>query len=75
MSCVSSPAPVACLLGERFGHRSVVMAGGVIICFSLVLTSLMPQLYLFYVTYSVIGGENISLCHFRVSHVVMLIFY
>lgn len=51
------PAPLSTVLSNRFGHRLVVMAGGVLISTGMVIASFARSVVDMYITIGVISGE------------------
>lgn len=62
--------PVAGRLTDRFGARAVVISGAVLSTIGLLLTSLVPSLYLMLLTYGGIFGCGSSLVYIAVFEIV-----
>ena len=62
--------PVAGRLTDRFGARAVVISGAVLSTIGLLLTSLVPSLYLMLLTYGGIFGCGSSLIYIAVYEIV-----
>ena len=62
--------PIAGGLTDRFGARAVVMSGAVLSTIGLLLTSLVPSLYLMLLTYGGIFGCGSSLVYIAVYEIV-----
>ena len=62
--------PVAGRLTDRFGARAVVISGAVLSTIGLLLTSLVPSLYLMLLTYGGIFGCGSSLVYIAVYEIV-----
>ena len=62
--------PVAGRLTDRFGARAVVISGAVLSAIGLLLTSLVPSLYLMLLTYGGIFGCGSSLVYIAIYEIV-----
>lgn len=51
--------PLASALCNRFSCRTVVMAGGVVLCAGVLISAFAPNLEFLYFSYSFIGGKTI----------------
>lgn len=52
-----SPAPLSTVLSNRFGHRLVVMAGGLLVSAGMVIASFARGVLDMYVTIGIVSGE------------------
>lgn len=54
-------APLSTILTNRFGHRLVVMGGGLIISVGMIAASFSQRVYQMYIFIGVVSGECLSL--------------
>lgn len=57
MLCSSPAAPLSTVLSNRFGHRLVVMAGGVLVSTGMVVASFSREVYHMYVAIGIVTGK------------------
>lgn len=60
LSLSPSAAPLSTVLSNRFGHRLVVMAGGLLISTGMVAAAFSQKVYHMYISIGVISGECLS---------------
>lgn len=60
LGSLPSPAPLSTVLSNRFGHRLVVMAGGLLVSTGMVVASFARSVVDMYVTIGVVSGESPS---------------
>ncbi|XP_052069860.1 monocarboxylate transporter 14-like [Mytilus californianus] len=63
VSLTLAGGPVASALCNRFSYRWVVVAGGIVLAVSMVISALSPNLYVLFVSYGVIGGIGKTLAY------------
>ncbi|CAG2215389.1 unnamed protein product [Mytilus edulis] len=63
VSLTLAGGPVASALCNRFSYRWVVVAGGIVLTVSMVISALSPNLYVLFVSYGVIGGIGKTLAY------------
>lgn len=60
MLCSFNAAPLSTVLSNRFGHRLVVMAGGLLVSIGMVVASFSREVYHMYIAIGVISGKCFS---------------
>lgn len=58
--CSFHAAPLSTVLSNRFGHRLVVMAGGLLVSTGMVVASFSQEVYHMYITIGIISGKHFS---------------
>lgn len=59
--CSFNAAPLSTVLSNRFGHRLVVMAGGVLVSTGMAVASFAREVYHMYIAIGIITGKCSSL--------------
>ena len=69
--------PFVAVLINKFSHRSVYMASGILCLVAMVATAFSPSLFIVYITYGVLVGKstfNVILFHFHYGKIDIKIF-